>query len=151
VVWADHDRMEQVFVNLLNNAFGHNSPGTRVRVTAGAGPAEVVISVQDDGQGMPPELAAAPFEPGRRTPDNSDRTSLASARPNAASRRNAGAGLGLSIAKGIMQAHGGRLELAARPKGTCFGVYLPVEAEVHPASARGYQPPDGSHRTGEAE
>jgi signal transduction histidine kinase/ABC-type multidrug transport system ATPase subunit len=151
VVWADHDRMEQVFVNLLNNAFGHNPPGTRVRVTAGAGPAEVVISVQDDGQGMPPELAAAPFEPGRRTPDNSDRTSLASARPNPASRRNAGAGLGLSIAKGIMQAHGGRLELAARPKGTCFGVYLPVEAEVHPASARGYQPPDGSHRTGEAE
>ena len=34
VVWADHDRMEQVFVNLLNNAFGHNPPGTRVRVTA---------------------------------------------------------------------------------------------------------------------
>jgi signal transduction histidine kinase/ABC-type multidrug transport system ATPase subunit len=126
VVWADHDRMEQVFVNLLNNAFGHNPPGTQVRVTAGAESAEVVISVQDDGQGMPPELVAAPFEPARRTPDNPDRTSLASARPNAASRRNAGAGLGLSIAKGIVQAHGGRLELAARPKGTCFSVYLPI-------------------------
>ena len=35
VVWADHDRMEQVFVNLLNNALRHNPPGTRVRVTAG--------------------------------------------------------------------------------------------------------------------
>ena len=34
VVWADHDRMEQVFVNLLNNALRHNPPGTRVRVTA---------------------------------------------------------------------------------------------------------------------
>ena len=34
VVWADHDRMEQVFVNLLNNAFGHNPPGTQVHVTA---------------------------------------------------------------------------------------------------------------------
>ena len=32
VVWADHDRMEQVFVNLLNNACGHNPPGTRVQV-----------------------------------------------------------------------------------------------------------------------
>ena len=64
VVWADHDRMEQVFVNLLNNAFGHNPPGTRVQVSAEAGPAEVVISVLDDGLGLPPELAAAPFEPG---------------------------------------------------------------------------------------
>ena len=36
VVWADHDRMEQVFVNLLNNAFGHNPPGTVVEVTAQA-------------------------------------------------------------------------------------------------------------------
>jgi signal transduction histidine kinase len=36
----------------------------------------------------------------------------------------------LSIAKGIVQAHGGRLELAELPKGTCFTVYLPVEAEV---------------------
>ncbi|HEY2491068.1 MAG TPA: ATP-binding cassette domain-containing protein, partial [Streptosporangiaceae bacterium] len=63
VVWADHDRMEQVFVNLLNNAFGHNPPGTRVQVTVEAGAAEVVISVLDDGLGLPPELAAAPFEP----------------------------------------------------------------------------------------
>ena len=69
VVWADHDRMEQVFVNLLNNAFGHNPPGTRVQVTATAGPAEVAISVLDDGLGMPPELAAAPFEPARRPRD----------------------------------------------------------------------------------
>jgi signal transduction histidine kinase len=115
VVWADHDRMEQVFVNLLNNAFGHNPPGTQVQVTAAAGPAEVAISVLDDGPGMPPELAAAPFEPTRRP-----RTS----------RKSGGAGLGLSIAKGIVQAHGGKLELTVRPRGTCFSVYLPVEAEV---------------------
>jgi len=127
VVWADHDRMEQVFVNLLNNAFGHNLPGTQVLVTAGAGPAEVVISVQDDGQGMPPELVAAPFEPARRTSTNNmDQTGLATRLANGTSRRNAGAGLGLSIAKGIVQAHGGRLELAAAPKGTCFSVYLPI-------------------------
>ncbi len=132
MVWADHDRMEQVFVNLLNNAFGHNPPGTQVRVTAHAGPAEVLISVLDDGQGMPPDLVAAPFEPARRTGTNhSERTGLASRPANGTSRRNAGAGLGLSIAKGIVQAHGGRLELAAPeqtawPKGTCFSVYLPI-------------------------
>jgi signal transduction histidine kinase len=110
VVWADHDRMEQVFVNLLNNAFGHNPPGTRVQVTAEAGPAEVVVSVLDDGPGLPPELAAAPFEPARRP------------------RTSTGAGLGLSIAKGIVQAHGGQLALVAQPTGTCFSVSLPVEA-----------------------
>jgi signal transduction histidine kinase/ABC-type multidrug transport system ATPase subunit len=125
VVWADHDRLEQVFVNLLNNAFGHNPPGTRVQVTVVADPdSEVVISVLDDGPGMPPELAAAPFEPARRqrtTPGANPGTS----------------GLGLSIAKGIVQAHGGRIELVQPAAGTCFRVYLPVEAEVLDASRIG--------------
>jgi hypothetical protein len=85
-------------------------------VTAEAGPAEVAVSVLDDGLGMPPELAAAPFEPARR--------------PRASARTSAGAGLGLSIAKGIVQAHGGRLELAPLAKGTCFSVLLPVEGEA---------------------
>jgi signal transduction histidine kinase len=119
VVWADHDRMEQVFVNLLNNAFGHNPPGTRVEVTVTADADQVVITVRDDGQGLPPELAAAPFEPARR--------------PRPSNRKSAGAGLGLSIAKGIVQAHGGRIELTPIPplsKGTCFTVSLPVEAEL---------------------
>ena len=43
-------------------------------------------------------------------------------------RKSAGAGLGLSIARGIVQAHGGRIELTALRRGTCFSVYLPVEA-----------------------
>jgi signal transduction histidine kinase len=121
VVWADHDRMEQVFVNLLNNAFGHNPPGTRVQVTVTAGLDQVVISVRDDGRGMPPELAAAPFEPARRPSTASTKTS---------NRKSAGAGLGLSIAKGIVQAHGGQIELTPQSPGTCFSVSLPVEAEL---------------------
>jgi signal transduction histidine kinase/ABC-type cobalamin/Fe3+-siderophores transport system ATPase subunit len=145
VVWADHDRMEQVFVNLLNNAFGHNPPGTRVEVTAVAGLAEVVISVLDDGLGMPAELAAAPFEPARR-PRATATESLNHGRANGG-RKRAGAGLGLSIARGITQAHGGRLELTARPTGTCFSVYLPVEAEVlEPAKTPGPRPADSDSR-----
>jgi signal transduction histidine kinase/ABC-type cobalamin/Fe3+-siderophores transport system ATPase subunit len=140
VVWADHDRMEQVFVNLLNNAFGHNPPGTRVEVTAVAGPAEVVISVLDDGLGMPPELAAAPFEPARRPRATTGTETVANG-----GRKRAGAGLGLSIARGIVQAHGGRLELTARPKGTCFSVYLPVEAEVLEAARHPGSRPADSH------
>ncbi len=163
VVWADHDRMEQVFVNLLNNAFGHNPPGTQVEVTVVAGPCEVAISVLDDGLGMPPELAAAPFEPARRPrttatthpPATTTTTTHATASNGASdgrtgSRKSAGAGLGLSIAKGIVQAHGGRLELTALPKGTCFSVYLPVEAEVlEAARAPGScGPSDGTPRDG---
>src|SRR6202167_5567309 len=56
VIWADHDRLEQVFVNLLNNAMHHNPPGTRVMITvrtpAGA---NTEILVSDDGQGLPAE------------------------------------------------------------------------------------------------
>ena len=52
VVWADHERLEQVFVNLLDNALGHNPPGTRVSVSAeAAGQDGISVSVVDDGAG----------------------------------------------------------------------------------------------------
>jgi signal transduction histidine kinase len=127
-VWADHDRLEQVFVNLLSNAIRHNPPKTRVQVTAVtarapalAAPAEVVISVIDNGTGMPGELAAAAFDvtPQRRTP-------------------SAGAGLGLSIAKAIVEAHGGSIELRRLARGTCFRICLPVEASDRPGTDDGH-------------
>jgi signal transduction histidine kinase/ABC-type multidrug transport system ATPase subunit len=100
VIWADHDRMEQVLVNLLANAFTHNPPDTTVHVTATRERSHVVITVQDDGAGMPP--------PGSRS-------------------GTAGAGLGLSIARGIVQAHDGTMELNPVSKGTCFNVRLAIE------------------------
>jgi signal transduction histidine kinase/ABC-type multidrug transport system ATPase subunit len=112
-IWADHDRLEQVFVNLLSNALGHNPPGTRVLVTAEtAEPGMVTVKVADDGQGMPPDLARSPTEAARRP------------RP-----RGSGAGLGLSIASGIVAAHGGRMTLEQVPRGTCFRITLPVEPD----------------------
>jgi len=126
-VWADHDRLEQVFVNLLNNAFRHNPPGTQVNVSAteidapatgSLRPAEVEISVSDDGTGFPAQLAAAPFDSARRHRSHT-----------------AGAGLGLSIARGIMEAHGGQIELSPTAVGTTFRIRLPVEAAVSPESA----------------
>jgi signal transduction histidine kinase/ABC-type multidrug transport system ATPase subunit len=112
VIWADHDRLEQVFVNLLANAVGHNPAGTSVQVTVGvAGPSHVDVTVADDGTGLSPDVARAPFEPTRR-------------------RRvpTSGAGLGLSIARGIVAAHNGRIELVPQQRGTCFRIWLPIEA-----------------------
>jgi len=119
VVWADHDRLEQVLVNLLSNALVHNPPGTRVQVAAAvAAPGIVTVTVADDGDGMPDELMHAPSEPVRRV-----RT------------RHPGAGLGLSIASGIVAAHGGRMELERAAPGTRFRICLPVERPSAPPAA----------------
>ena len=117
-IWADHDRLEQVFVNLLANAVGHNPPGTRVTVTASLdGPDTVLVSVADNGPGMPADVAQAPFEPMRRHRSPSS-----------------GSGLGLSIARGIVEAHGGGMELVQPGRGTCFEISLPVENPENPAA-----------------
>ncbi|HSZ38509.1 MAG TPA: ATP-binding cassette domain-containing protein [Trebonia sp.] len=124
-IWADHDRLEQVFVNLLGNALTHNPPGTRVQVTAEAASAAIVtasaaatgtvtVKVADDGDGMSPELMRETADAGRPVTGQ-------------ARKRGAGAGLGLSIAKGIVAAHGGSMELEPTKRGTCFRVSLPVE------------------------
>ena len=128
-VWADHDRLEQVFVNLIGNALGHNPPGTKVVVTAAAeGPGTVTVRVADDGEGLPHELARAVTEAaGQRDPRWHDVLASGIIRPR---RRGSGAGLGLSIASGIVSAHGGRLELEPTERGTCFLVTLPVEKAV---------------------
>jgi len=125
-IWADHDRLEQVFVNLVGNALSHNPPRTRVLVTAqAAGPDAVTVRVADDGEGLPPELARAVTEAARgRDPRWHEVLASGVVRP---SRRGAGAGLGLSIAAGIVAAHGGRIELEPADCGTAFLITLPVE------------------------
>ena len=129
-IWADHDRLEQVFVNLVGNALGHNPPGTKVVVTAVPDRAAgaVAVRVADDGDGLPPELARAVTEAaGQRDPRWHDVLAAGTIRPRL---RGAGAGLGLSIASGIVAAHGGRLELEPTERGCCFLVVLPVEKPV---------------------
>jgi len=128
-IWADHDRLEQVFVNLVGNALVHNPPGTKVVVTAlPDGPGAVAVRVSDDGDGLPPELARAVTEAaGQRDPRWHDVLAASTIRPRL---RGAGAGLGLSIASGIVAAHGGRLELEPTERGCCFLVVLPVEKPV---------------------
>jgi signal transduction histidine kinase/ABC-type multidrug transport system ATPase subunit len=110
-VWADHDRLEQVFVNLLDNALRHNGPEVHVAVEVTMDGADtVVIRVADDGKGIPAELRAHLFESQARGVTSAP-----------------GAGLGLSIAKGIVLAHGGRISLEDAATGACFLIVLPIE------------------------
>lgn len=116
-VWADHDRLEQVLLNLIDNAVQHNPPSTRVRVDARLRADHAVVSVADDGLGAPADLLSAPLgtPPERRSP-------------------TAGAGLGMSITRGIVAAHGWRIEMDRPVVGTVLRVVIPVE-QTHPAGS----------------
>jgi signal transduction histidine kinase len=119
-VWGDHDRLEQVFVNLLENAVAHGaSPeGIDVTLRRGASRGTVEVEVSDHGPGIPRSLAARIFEPRvRGTADG------------------AGAGLGLPIAKGIVDAHGGTLTCVPAARGACFVVVLPCEPPTDASDA----------------
>jgi len=104
-----------------------------------AGHDGISVSVLDNGTGIPREIVSAPFEPmrRRRTP-------------------SAGAGLGLSIAKGIVEAHGGNIVLEQPGKGTCFQIHLPIEMPAGPdgppadSAPRAAGPAAGNGRSADA-
>jgi signal transduction histidine kinase len=124
LVWADHDRLEQVFVNLVDNALRHGLPGAPVHVDVALERhgEEVHVVVADDGPGIPDDIRARAFVPYVRG---------ATAGP--------GAGLGLAISRGIVDAHGGRIWLASTGAGAGARIHfvLPVEPADDPAAARG--------------
>jgi signal transduction histidine kinase/ABC-type multidrug transport system ATPase subunit len=116
-VWGDHDRLEQVFVNLLENALQHAPPARPVRVSArcdGTG-RSVEVRVSDEGEGIAADLAETLFE------------------PHVAGPTSRGTGLGLPIARGIARAHGGSLTLEAGGPGATFLVSLPASPDAVPA------------------
>ncbi len=116
-VHAEVDRLEQVLLNLIQNAIHSVSesdqPGGTVRVTVRSdGRARVCIAVEDDGPGIPDELRERIFEPFYTT-------------------RKQGTGLGLSLARRIVEYHGGQLQVGRSSGlgGACFTVCLPrIEA-----------------------
>jgi two-component system, OmpR family, sensor histidine kinase KdpD len=111
LVPIDEILLEQVFVNLLENAAKHTPPGTPVEIGAEARADEVLVWVADRGPGLPAGEEARVFEKFHR----------ASAAPGA------GVGLGLAIGRGIVHAHGGRMWAENRPGGgTIFRFTLPI-------------------------
>jgi signal transduction histidine kinase len=100
VVRADRQRLRQVILILLENALRHG--GGDVLVSLERRGAEFVVSVSDRGPGMAAEDIAAAFDRFHRGPD-------------AASRHPRGSGLGLSVARAVIEAHGGRIGLDSAP------------------------------------
>jgi two-component system, OmpR family, sensor histidine kinase KdpD len=105
LVPIDELLIEQVFINLLENAVKYTPPGTPISVTAWPENGAVVVEVADRGPGVPPGEEEAVF--GRFY-----RTSSA-----ATADAGAGSGLGLTICRGIIAAHAGRIWLERRPGG----------------------------------
>jgi signal transduction histidine kinase len=110
-VRADHDRVLQVLANLLSNAVKLTPPRGRVAVAARPVGREVVFSVSDDGPGISDEEQRTIFAPYTR----------------GAAAGYRGTGLGLAIARGIVEAHGGRIWVESRVGvGSTFSFTLPV-------------------------
>jgi signal transduction histidine kinase len=106
VVKADRNQLFRVMVNLLRNAAEAGARNVRLHVPK-TGP--VVLDVEDDGPGLPEALRAEPF------------------RAFSGSSERRGAGLGLAIARDLMVAHGGAIELLnTGPTGTTFRLTLPA-------------------------
>lgn len=112
LVEADEDRIRQLLANLLSNAAKFASQNGRVTLVARSQEGELTVSVSDDGPGIPPHQVPNVF------------TRFWHARRGAATR---GTGLGLSIAKGIAEAHGGRIWVESREgEGSTFFFAIPV-------------------------
>ena len=110
-VFADRERVLQVLANLAGNAVKFTPAGGRVEVRAEGGEGEVRVSVRDSGPGIAPDDLPHVFDRFWQ----------------ARSTRRAGAGLGLAIAKGIVEAHGGRISAESTAgEGSTFAFTLPV-------------------------
>ncbi|HET8522810.1 MAG TPA: HAMP domain-containing sensor histidine kinase [Thermomicrobiales bacterium] len=112
-VLGDYRRLERVLLNLISNANIFSPPGATITVTVAQDGQEVTMKVADTGAGIPPDAQQHLFEQ-----FYTDRTSSTS--------HNIGVGLGLPIAKGIAEAHGGRIIVDSTVGvGSTFAVILP--------------------------
>jgi len=114
VIQADEERLRQVVLNLLNNAFKFTPPGGSITVRAREENAYLITEVQDTGPGISKEEQAKLFEPYQQSEELRTRLS--------------GLGLGLSLAKKLVELHGGQIWVKSQKgKGSTFAFSIPVE------------------------
>ena len=113
-VEGDRTRLQQVIVNLIDNAIKYTQEGGEVQISARKEETIAVLEVSDNGPGIPAECLPHVFERFYRA-------------DKARSRASGGAGLGLSIVKAICAAHGGDVEVSSQDgRGSSFRVELPL-------------------------
>jgi len=121
-VSVDYHRISQVLRNLLDNALSHTGDGGSVSVDVTRDGDHIVVSVMDTGEGIDPEVLPYVFDRFYRA--DKSRT-----------RATGGSGLGLTISKGLVEAHGGTLAVESTPgAGSRFFFTLPVYVAEEPAS-----------------
>ncbi len=116
MVMADASLLEQALVNILENAIAYSPDGTTIEVAAYEDRGNVVISIEDEGRGIPTTELERVFERFRRMEEATD--------------RGKGAGLGLAISKGFVEAMGGRIAAASpihEGRGTRILISMPKE------------------------
>jgi signal transduction histidine kinase len=114
LVSLDPRRITQVLNNLLQNALRFTPKGGQVRITMACRDQGVTIQVQDSGEGIPPDALEQVFDRFYRTDQSR-------------AREKGGSGLGLTIARGLVQAHGGTLTASNAPEGgAVFTIYFPI-------------------------
>lgn len=119
-VWGDAVRLQQVFTNLLQNAIKFTPPGGTISIEFVTSPAAVEVKVMDTGVGIADDALPTIFRPFAQTNGKRD-------------TKHGGLGLGLSIAKDIVELHGGSLSAYSAGLGTgaTFVVRLPRAAVAH--------------------
>jgi len=123
VVQGDPARLHELFANLLDNAVKYTPTGGRVAIALSVGGEEARVAISDTGIGIAPDQQERIFERFYRV-------------EGSRSRETGGAGLGLSIARWIASAHGGRIEVqSALGAGSTFTVVLPLAAATDTQAA----------------
>jgi two-component system OmpR family sensor kinase len=122
LVSGDAARLQQVLINLLGNARKHTPEGTTVTARVQRRGPWMCVDVEDNGQGIPPDLLPHVFE--RFARGDSSR-----------SRASGSTGLGLAIVQAVATAHGGAVTVDSVPGRTVFTVHLPAVGPVVPRPA----------------
>ncbi|MCC7360247.1 MAG: HAMP domain-containing protein [Anaerolineales bacterium] len=119
-VWLAPDKIGRVLRNLVENALRHTPPGGQIELRAEAQPGAVLVTVRDTGTGIAPADLPRVFERFYRG------DAARSRGPAGAPGPSVGAGLGLAIARGLVEAHGGRIWAESAPgQGATFRFNLP--------------------------
>jgi len=116
-VSGDRIRLTQVISNIFHNAVKYTPPGGKIEIALRTADQHAVVSVRDNGMGIPPEMLDHIFEPFAQLDRSYERP-------------DAGLGIGLTLAKRLVDLHGGRIEACSggRGKGTEFVIHLPAIA-----------------------